>query len=83
LTLFLSVLRGEMAQFDIVDNDGKTIVEQGKRINARHVRQMEAAGLKSFLCLMSTCTSVFWQKTSHLKMVIVIAAIPCSAMKLW
>ncbi|BAP35189.1 DNA-directed RNA polymerase subunit beta [Acinetobacter guillouiae] len=38
-------LRGEMAQFDIVDNDGKAIVEQGKRINARHVRQMEAAGL--------------------------------------
>ena len=38
-------LRGEMAQFDILDNDGKAIVEQGKRINARHVRQMEAAGL--------------------------------------
>ena len=38
-------LRGEMAQFDIADNDGKNIVEQGKRINARHVRQMEAAGL--------------------------------------
>jgi hypothetical protein len=39
-------LRGEMAQFDIVGTDGKTIVEQGKRINARHVRQMEAAGLE-------------------------------------
>ena len=38
-------LRGEMAQFDIADNDGKIIVEQGKRINARHVRQMEASGL--------------------------------------
>ncbi|XID74780.1 DNA-directed RNA polymerase subunit beta [Alkanindiges sp. WGS2144] len=38
-------LRGEMAQFDINDKDGKVIVEQGKRINARHVRQMEAAGL--------------------------------------
>jgi len=37
-------LRGEMAQFDIVGK-GKTIVEQGKRINARHVRQMEEAGL--------------------------------------
>ena len=34
-----------MAQFDIADNDGKVIVEQGKRINARHVRQMEASGL--------------------------------------
>ena len=38
-------LRGEMAQFDILDSDGKAIVEQGKRINARHVRQMEASGL--------------------------------------
>jgi len=38
-------LRGEMAQFDIKAADGKVIVEQGKRINARHVRQMEAAGL--------------------------------------
>ena len=38
-------LRGEMAQFDITDNEGKVIVEQGKRINARHVRQMEASGL--------------------------------------
>src|SRR5690606_36730667 len=37
-------LRGEMAQFDILDKDGKAIVEQGKRINARHVRQMEASG---------------------------------------
>lgn len=39
-------LRGEMAQFDIADKDGKVIVEQGKRINARHVRQMEASGLE-------------------------------------
>lgn len=38
-------LRGEMSQFDIADKDGKVIVEQGKRINARHVRQMEQAGL--------------------------------------
>ncbi|MEC7119399.1 MAG: DNA-directed RNA polymerase subunit beta [Pseudomonadota bacterium] len=38
-------LRGEMAQFDIKALDGKVIVEQGKRINARHVRQMEQAGL--------------------------------------
>ena len=38
-------LRGEMAQFDIADESGKVVVEQGKRINARHVRQMEASGL--------------------------------------
>jgi len=39
-------LRGEMAQFDIKTPEGKVIVEQGKRINARHVRQMEQAELK-------------------------------------
>ena len=38
-------LRGEMAQFDIVAPDGKVIVEQNKRINARHVRRMEEAGM--------------------------------------
>ncbi|MDO4222716.1 MAG: DNA-directed RNA polymerase subunit beta [Acinetobacter sp.] len=38
-------LRGEMAQFDIKDDAGKVLVEQGKRINARHIRQMEAAGI--------------------------------------
>src|SRR5690606_41444779 len=45
IDLFAERLRGEMAQCDITDNDGKVIVEQGKRINARHVRQMEASGL--------------------------------------
>ena len=39
-------LRGEMAQFDIVDGDGNVIVEQGKRINAVRIRQIEEAGLK-------------------------------------
>ncbi|MGO3737257.1 MAG: DNA-directed RNA polymerase subunit beta, partial [Moraxellaceae bacterium] len=38
-------LRGEMAQFDIVSPDGKVIVEQGKRINARRIRQLEEAGM--------------------------------------
>ena len=38
-------LRGEMAQFDIAGPDGKLIVEQNKRINARHVRRMEDAGM--------------------------------------
>ncbi len=42
-------LRGELAQFDIKAADGKVIVEQGKRINARHVRQMEQAELKRLL----------------------------------
>jgi len=38
-------LRGEMAQFDIVSPDGDVIVEQGKRINARRIRQLEEAGM--------------------------------------
>ncbi|MCC5853889.1 MAG: DNA-directed RNA polymerase subunit beta, partial [Alkalimonas sp.] len=40
-----SRLRGETAAFDIVDNDGEVIVEQGRRITARHVRQLEKTGL--------------------------------------
>ncbi|AOV17606.1 DNA-directed RNA polymerase subunit beta [Acidihalobacter aeolianus] len=37
-------LRGETAVADIVV-DGKVLVEAGRRVSARHVRQMEAAGL--------------------------------------
>jgi DNA-directed RNA polymerase subunit beta len=39
-------LRGEMAQFDIVSPEGDVLVEQGKRINARRIRQIEEAGMK-------------------------------------
>ena len=39
-------LKGETARFDIVDRDGKVIVAKDKRINAKHIREMEAAGLK-------------------------------------
>ncbi|MCD6673264.1 MAG: DNA-directed RNA polymerase subunit beta, partial [Burkholderiaceae bacterium] len=39
-------LRGEMARFDIVDREGKLIVGKDKRINAKHIRDMEAAGMK-------------------------------------
>lgn len=38
-------LRGEMAQFDIVSPEGEVLVEQGKRINARRIRQIEEAGM--------------------------------------
>jgi DNA-directed RNA polymerase subunit beta len=38
-------LRGETASFDIKDGS-ETIVESGRRITARHIRQMEKAGLK-------------------------------------
>jgi len=39
-------MRGEIARFDIVDKDGAVIVAKDKRINAKHIRDMEAAGMK-------------------------------------
>jgi len=37
-------LRGEMAVFDI-RHDGQVLVEEGRRITAKHVRQMEKSGV--------------------------------------
>ena len=42
--------RGETAPFDLVDRDGNVIVEEGRRVNARHVSRLKAAleaGLRS------------------------------------
>ena len=39
-------LRGEQARFDIVDKSGNVIVGRDKRINAKHIRDLEKAGLK-------------------------------------
>jgi len=39
-------LRGEVARFDINDRSGKTIVAKDKRITVKHIRDMEAAGIK-------------------------------------
>jgi len=39
-------LRGEVARFDITDKSGKVIVAKDKRINAKHVREIESAGIK-------------------------------------
>src|SRR5438067_2575323 len=39
-------LRGEVARFHINDKSGKTIVAKDKRITVKHIRDMEAAGLK-------------------------------------
>ncbi len=39
-------LRGEQARFDIADKDGTVIVAKDKRINAKHIREIEKAGLK-------------------------------------
>lgn len=39
-------LRGEVAVQDIKDASGKVIVEQGRRITARHINQLDKAGIK-------------------------------------
>ncbi|MDM7482800.1 MAG: DNA-directed RNA polymerase subunit beta [Halomonas sp.] len=41
-----SRLRGETATFDIKDADGELIVEEGRRITQKHIRQLEKAGLE-------------------------------------
>jgi len=39
-------LRGEVARFDILDKSGKPIVAKDKRITVKHIRDMDAAGIK-------------------------------------
>ncbi|WP_037585244.1 DNA-directed RNA polymerase subunit beta [Stenoxybacter acetivorans] len=41
-----SRLRGETAKFDIIDGKGKVLVEQGKRITAKHIRDITAAKIE-------------------------------------
>ncbi len=46
LELQPSRLRGETATFDIKDNKGNLIVEEGRRITARHIREIEKSKTK-------------------------------------
>lgn len=46
LKLIPARLRGETAAFDIKDKDGSVIVEATRRITARHIRQLEKAGVE-------------------------------------
>ncbi|WP_028446293.1 DNA-directed RNA polymerase subunit beta [Chitinimonas koreensis] len=39
-------LKGEVAKFDIVGNDGKVLVQKDKRITAKHIRDLQTAGVK-------------------------------------
>src|SRR5690606_5559635 len=39
-------LRGETAKFDIKSNDGDVIVEKGRRITARHIKQIESLNVE-------------------------------------
>ncbi len=50
LELIAGRLRGETARFDIVDKKGNIIVEESSRITARHIREMEQAGLARLDC---------------------------------
>ena len=47
LELIADRLRGESALFDITDKKGKVIVENGKRITARHVKLIEKENMKA------------------------------------
>lgn len=40
-------LRGESLPFDIRDEEGEVIVEAERRVTARHIKQMERAGIKT------------------------------------
>ena len=42
-------LRGEVATIDITDKDDKVIVQKDKRITARHIRELQQAGLKELI----------------------------------
>ena len=49
LKLIPDRLRGETATFDIKNKKGKVIVENERRITARHIREMEKVGLKELM----------------------------------
>ncbi|NMG43930.1 DNA-directed RNA polymerase subunit beta [Aromatoleum toluvorans] len=42
-------LRGDVAKFDITDGSGKIIVARDKRITAKHIRELEQAGIKTMV----------------------------------
>ncbi|AFU99026.1 DNA-directed RNA polymerase subunit beta [Simiduia agarivorans] len=45
LELVPSRLRGDVATFDIKDKKGKVLIEEGRRITAKHIRDLEKAGI--------------------------------------
>jgi DNA-directed RNA polymerase subunit beta len=46
LELLADRLKGEIAKFDINTKQGKLIVQKDKRVTAKHIRDMEQAGMK-------------------------------------
>jgi len=49
LDLVPSRLRGDIATFDIKDKNGDVIVEEGRRITARHIQTLEKSKVKQLL----------------------------------
>ncbi|CAM3683916.1 DNA-directed RNA polymerase subunit beta [Polynucleobacter brandtiae] len=42
-------LRGQMANFDVLDKNGVVVIQKDKRINAKHIRELEAAKTKNII----------------------------------
>jgi len=42
-------LRGQMANFDVLDKNGVIVIQKDKRINAKHIRELEAANTKKIV----------------------------------
>lgn len=49
LQLVPSRLRGDIAAIDIKGSNGDVIIQQGRRITARHIRQLEKAGVNKLV----------------------------------
>ncbi len=49
LDLVPARLRGDMATFDIKDNKGNVVVEEGRRITARHIKMLEKANVEKLI----------------------------------
>ncbi|WP_100657883.1 DNA-directed RNA polymerase subunit beta [Alteromonas flava] len=56
-------LRGETAQFDIIDADGNVLVETGRRISARHTRALEKAKITELEVPMEYLVGKVYAKT--------------------
>lgn len=46
IALISERLKGQTLELDLMDHDGNLLVEAGRRINARHIRQIEKANLE-------------------------------------
>ncbi len=79
LDLIAGRLRGETAQFEILDAKGKLIVEEGTRITARHIRQIEKDNLEQldvpveYVCGHVTAEEVIDEETGEI-------IIPCNTL---